>query len=126
MADGGPSCGLPVTFGRFWVSSIPARNGLVTFDMSDTENVEEVGYVNLGEEVRPHWIALEPDHERIVVTGFGALRNAVMMVSVNPSTGALSIDSAFGEDGIVNVARADWPHGSTGPAVPHGAVFSIR
>lgn len=128
LADKGPQqgCALPVTFNRFWVNTVPARNGLVAFDLSDMENVEEVGYVNLGENVRPHWISLEPDHERIVVSGDAALLNGVMMVEAEPDTGTLSIDSDFGDGGTVNFARENWPHGSTGPAVPHGAVFSIR
>jgi len=119
-------CALPVTFEDFWIQTIPARTGLVAFDMSDIDDVEEVGYVNLGENVLPHWIALEPDNRRIVVTGFGSLENGVMMVNVDANTGALSIDSTFGTGGIVNFAREDWPHGSTGSAVPHGAVFSVR
>ncbi len=121
----GLSCALPVTFNRFWVNTVPARNGLVSFDVSDAENVEEVGYVNLGENVLPHWISLEPDHGRIVVTGYGELLNGVMMVEVEPDTGTLSVDSDFGDGGTVSFAREQWPHGSTGPAVPHGAVFSI-
>lgn len=34
------------------------------------------------------------------------------------------IDRAFGANGMVDFSRQDWPHGSTGPAVPHGSVFS--
>jgi len=122
----GTGCALPVTFEDFWIHAVSARTGLVAFDISDIENIEEVGYLNLGEGVRPHWIALEPDNQRIVVTGFGSLENGVMMVNVDANTGALSIDSTFGTGGMVNFAREDWPHGPTGSAVPHGAVFSVR
>ena len=38
------------------------------------------------------------------------------------------IDDRFRDAGAsvagVSFDRADWPHGATGPAVPHGAVFS--
>ena len=51
--------------------------------------------------------------------------NNVMMVTVDPITGALAIDHDFGEDGKASFGGTDWPHGSTGPAVPHGSVFSI-
>jgi len=117
-------CALPVTFGQFWVQTVPSRNGLVSLDLSDEGNPKEVGYVNLGAGTRPHWISLEPDNQRIVVTGFGTMMNTVMMVNVDPESGALSLDRSFAGDGVLNFDRADWPHGSTGAAIPHGSVFS--
>ena len=118
-------CALPVTVENFWIQTVPIRNGLVSLDLSDPDNPKEVGYVNLGEGNFPHWIALEPSERRIVVTGIGDMLNNVMMVTVDPITGALAIDHDFGEDGIASFGGTDWPHGSTGPAVPHGSVFSI-
>jgi hypothetical protein len=41
------------------------------------------------------------------------------------SDGSLSIDHDFGENGIIDFDRDNWPHGDTGPAVPHGSIFSI-
>lgn len=118
-------CALPVTFGQFWVQTVPARQGLVSLDLGDTSKPTEVGHVDLGKGMRPHWISLEPSAERIVVTGFGELLNRVMMVKVNPTTGALAVDTAFGTEGIVDFGRQVWPHGNTGPAIPHGAVFAL-
>jgi len=122
----GMSCALPVTLGNFWVNTVPQRNGLVAYDVRDTANVKEVGYVDLGQGLLPHWISLEPDHERIVVTGYGPRMNEVVMVRIDQETGALVIDAEFGHEGKITFERGDWPHGPTGPAVPHGAVFSIR
>jgi hypothetical protein len=118
-------CALPVTVENIWIQTVPIRNGLVSLDLSDPESPKEVGYVNLGEGNYPHWIALEPSERRIVVTGFGDMRNSVMMVTVDPMTGALAIDHDFGENGISSFGGTKWPHGSTGPAIPHGSVFSI-
>ncbi len=117
-------CALAVTFGQFWVQTVPSRSGLVSLDLSDERNPREVGYVDLGAGRRPHWIALEPNNERIVVTGFGPMLNSVMMVNVDPESGELSLDRSFGDDGALDFNRADWPHGATGAAVPHGSVFS--
>lgn len=117
-------CALPVTFGRFWVQTVPSRNGLVALDLGDSSEPREVGYVNLGEGARPHWIAIAPDNQRIVVTGFGELLNSVVMVNVDPATGALSIDGSFGDGGVLDFGRSEWPHGATGAAIPHGSVFS--
>ena len=119
-----PTCSLAVTFGRFWVQTVPSRQGLVTLDMSDPSNPEEVGYLYLGDGVFPHWIALEPNEKRIVLTGHGNMRHSVKMLSVDPDTGTLTVDRDFGEDGTTSFEGPDWPHGSTGSAVPHGSVFS--
>ncbi len=124
-SDNNQLCALPVTTGHFWIQTVPSRNGLVSLDLSDPDNPKEVGYVNLGEGKYPHWIALEPSERRIVVTGFGGMLNSVMMVTVNRMTGALAIDHDFGEDGITSFGGINWPHGSTGAAIPHGSVFAI-
>jgi hypothetical protein len=118
------TCSLAVTFGRFWVQTVPSRHGLVTLDMSDPSKPKEVGYLYLGDGVYPHWMALEPNEKRIVLTGFGKMRNDVMMINVNSETGTLEVDRTFGDDGSASFARPDWPHGSSGAAVPHGSVFA--
>ena len=118
------SCALAVTFGRFWVQTVPSRNGLVTLDLANPPDPQEVHYLNLGEGLFPHWIALEPNGKRIVVTGFGEMLNKVMMLRVDSTTGALSVDRAFGVNGSTSFSGPDWPHGSTGTAIPHGSVFS--
>ena len=58
------------------------------------------------------------------MTGYGKLYHAAMIVTVDSETDGLGIDRAFGTAGIVDFDRQDWSHGSTGPAVPHGSVFS--
>lgn len=119
------TCALAVTFGHYWVQTVPSRHGLVTLDMTDPTNPKEVAYLFLGDGVYPHWLALEPNEQRIVLTGFGKLENSVRMISVDPETGRLAVDLAFGDDGTTSFAGPDWPHGSTGAAAPHGSVFSI-
>jgi streptogramin lyase len=118
-------CALPVTAGNYWVQTVPARSSLIAIDLSDPKNVQEVSTVDLGSGRRPHWISIEPNERRIVVTGFGELRNSVMMVKLNKSDGSLSVDRNFGENGVVDFGRTSWPHGENGAAVPHGSVFSV-
>ncbi len=125
MNDEGDMCALPVTVNQFWVQTVPSRNGLVTLDMSETRVPREVGYVFLGADVVPHWISLSPDGKRIVVTGFGAALHSVIVVNLDPDNGGLEVDRSFGDDGTVDFGRTDWPHGSSGPAIPHGSVFSL-
>ena len=118
------TCALPVIVGKYWIQTVPSRHGLVTLDMSQPSNPREVGYLNLGDDIYPHWMAKEPEGTRIVLTGYGKLRHRVMMLDVDSSSGQLSIDRNFGNGGVVNFEGPAWPHGDTGPAVPHGSVFS--
>jgi hypothetical protein len=65
---------------------------------------------------------------RIVVTSDDA--PWMLIVEVDPKTGALTIDDRFRDAGAarpgVTFDRADWPHGGRGRAQPHGAVFGRR
>ena len=76
----------------------------------------------------PHWVAAEPDGDRLIITGYGGLESRALMARIDRATGALRIDDAFTTPGAarpgVDLAREAWPHGSTGRAIPHGAVFS--
>jgi len=82
----------------------------------------------LGDTDAPHWVAGEPGGARLIVTGYGGLESRALMAQIDRTTGALRIDDAFTTPGAarpgVDLAREAWPHGSTGRAIPHGAVFS--
>lgn len=51
-----------------------------------------------------------------------------LLAKIDLATGNLSLDERFGEEGSdkpgFNFDRA-WPDGWHGPAIPHGAVFSL-
>ena len=118
------TCAFAVTFGPYWVQTVPTREGLVTLDMSYPAKPKETSFLHLGAGVWPHWVVLEPEGNRIVLTGYGAMENQVMMLQANFETGEISIDRRFGENGVANFSGPSWPHGETGAAVPHGSVFS--
>jgi hypothetical protein len=124
----GTNCALPVVAGHFWIQTVPFIHGLVSLDVSDPDAPVEVSRLSLGAKDETHWISLEPYGDRIVVTGIGTLINRVVIVRVNRDTGKLTLDEAFREKGSrlpgMNFGRDKWPHGDTGPGVPHGAVFS--
>jgi hypothetical protein len=124
----GTNCALPVVAGHFWIQTVPRIHGLISLDVSDLDSPVEVSRLSLGAADETHWISLEPNGERIVVTGSGTLINRVVIVRVNRNTGKLTLDEAFHEKGSrlpgMDFGRQKWPHGDTGPGVPHGAVFS--
>lgn len=118
-------CALPVIRGPFWVQTNATTHSLITLDMSDPGNPREVARLELDPDDEPHWISLEPGGDRIVVTGVGSLRGRVLLVRLDPGTGRLTPIEGFGEPGAeVSFLREEWPHGATGAATPHGAVFS--
>ena len=67
----------------------------------------------------PHWIAADRTSDRMVVTGNEM--SWALVVKLDPATGAMTLDATL-PDGV-NFDRASWPHGETGPAVVHGALF---
>lgn len=124
-------CGIPVTRGRFWVQAYAHSSGsaLISMDMSDPGSPRVVDELRLDEPWWPHWLSLEPDGDRIVVTSSGgSALYRVLMVRLDPESGALALDTTFRDAGAaepgVTFDRASWPHGPAGPARPHGAVFS--
>ena len=122
---GGGGCALPVVMGNYWVQTVPDDHALVVLDITESLKPREVSRLVFGDEFKPHWISAEPGGNRIVMTGYGP---RVMLVSIDPGTGKLSVVESFRDPGTelpgVSFNRKDWPHGPSGSAVPHGAVFS--
>ena len=126
---GGSGCALPVVAGHLWIQAVPSVHGLIALDVSTSGGVLEASRLELGENDWPHWISLEPNHRRVVLTGYAGTRHRVIVVNLDPETGEMSVDSDFTSLGAdepgVSFDRVEWPHGSTGPGDPHGAVFSL-
>ena len=123
-------CGVPVIVGRFLVQSVPAVHGFIALDLADPAHPVEVSRLKISDDYNPHWTAWDPATERIVITpkpmGTDS-SDRMYLLRIDAQTGALSIDQDFrdtdGKPGFSFATRA-WPHGWTGPGLPHGAVFS--
>ncbi len=124
--DGG-GCAVPVVVERFWVQSVPSANAIVALDVSDPAAPTEVSRLELGGRSFPHWLALDEASSRIVIADRGDGEERLYVARIDPETGALSLDERFRDPGSdrpgVSFERAEWPHGSTGAARPHGSVF---
>ena len=113
-------CALPVIAGRYWVQASASLPGLVSLDISDPARPRVVDNLKLGADERPHWISLAPDGKRIVISGRGAMESRLLIATIDPTNGKLTLDQSID----VNFDRKSWPHGDSGKAIPHGAVFS--
>jgi hypothetical protein len=105
------NCAIPVIAGHYYLVTVPAWNAVVSLDISDPAHPREVSRLTLGDGDVPHWVSLAPDRRRVVVTGYGAMKNRVVMARFDPATGALALDGRFA---------------LTMEGIPHGAVFSRR
>lgn len=119
-------CAVPVVIGHYWIQTVPALPGLIALDVSNPQKPVEVSRLKLDSTfMMTHWVAADRRSDRLVITGHE--QSWLVMARFNQQTGALSLDQTFREPGSkqlgINFARQDWPHGRTGPAVVHGALF---
>jgi hypothetical protein len=124
--DGG-GCAVPVVLGNFWIQSVPSARAVVALDISDPSRPREASRVTLGPRSFPHWLALDPASGRVVAADRGDGEPRVFVLTVDRERGELAVDQRFRDPGSerpgVDFGRAEWPHGATGPARPHGSVF---
>lgn len=114
---GGRVCEVPVVAGHYLVMAEETSHALTALDVSDPAHPREVSHLYLGADDYPHWIALEPGGDRLVIAGFGTLATQLRFATIDRSTGALHLDAH-----IISMTRT-WPDGWNGAAVPHGTVF---
>jgi len=125
----GKECGVPVMTGHYWLQPVPDAHSVVSMDISDPEQPRVVSTVAVNEDERPHWISIDATGRRVVLnSGGGSKSNRLYLLDFDPMTGQLTLDDRFhdAKDGLpgINMTGATWPHGFSGKAVPHGAVFS--
>lgn len=112
------SCAVPTVVGRYWIQTAMSGHSLVSLDVSDAAHPRETGHLALSDNDFPHWVAHEPNGDRIVVTGFGSLATHAIFAKINAKTGALKLDGHQ-----IDFDRR-WPDGWVGAAMPHGSLFS--
>jgi hypothetical protein len=124
----GRFCAVPAVTGHYWLQTTGVEHSVVTLDVTDPSHPREVGRLVLGSDQVPHWIALEPSGNRLVITGYRDLATWVLLADLDRATGRLTLDTTFKVPGAARAGvffgRAQWPHGATGAALPHGAVFA--
>ena len=119
-------CGVPVVVGRYWIQTDPSVPGLIGLDTVDPATPVEVSRLAFDERFKKaHWIAADRSGDRVVVTGNN--QSWVLVATIDMKTGKLALDEKFrtkGSDQIgVDFDRLRWPHGETGKAFVHGALF---
>ena len=126
----GTSCAIPAIVGHYYLVTVPAWSAVVSLDISNPKTPKEVSRVAFDSTDVPHWLSVSPDHRRVVVTGYASMKHTVQMLRFDTTSGHLSRDTLFREDGATvpgfRMDNKQWPHGGSGKGIPHGAVFSRR
>lgn len=120
----GDECGLPVVVGRFWVQTVQSTRSLAVLDMTDPERPVLVDELFLGPDALPHWITAEPGGQRIALTGDGSLSGRLLLLHLDPESGALSLVEDFRSAGATEPGVIVRRTATDAPAIPHGVVFS--
>jgi hypothetical protein len=125
----GTYCAVPLIAGHSYLVTVPAWNAVVSLDISNPAKPREVSRLVLGDKDVPHWIAIEPSHRRVVITGYGDLNHRVVLANFDETTGRLTIDERFRDRGSndsgMRMDNKSWSHSGKYPGIPHGAVFSL-
>ncbi|MGJ8687981.1 MAG: hypothetical protein ACSHXZ_00545 [Gammaproteobacteria bacterium] len=123
-------CSVPIIINHFLVLPVMFSETILVFDISDPTEIKEVSRFDTPG-YQPHWAAADPAGSRLVVTSSGtAPTYTVLMFDFDSVNGQLSLDESFGSPEFpragVSFYRDSWPHGDTGTAIPHSAVFGYR
>lgn len=120
------SCGIPVIFGHYWINPVGQLHTVIVLDIADPANPREVFRLPTPDTFNPHWLARDPRSNRLVLGAELGGEEGFYILRFDKQTGRLSFDPALkgeGQPGYVSLKDQSWPHGSTGPAWGHAALF---
>jgi hypothetical protein len=120
-------CGVPLLIGHWWIIPVEAAHQIVVFDVSDPSRPRQIQALDTDSTFRPHWSSRDPGSDRLVFPTEAHGDARILIARFDSTTGRLSWDESFRDPRTqqlgVSLKREDWPHGSHGPAAPHGVVF---
>jgi len=120
------SCGIPVVFGHFWINPVGQLHTVVVLDIADPARPREVFRLPTPPTFSPHWLARDPRSNRLVLGAELGGEEGFYILRFDEQSGRLSFDPAIdgeGRPGYVSLKNQSWPHGATGAAWGHAALF---
>ncbi len=128
------ACGIPLRINQYWVQPVGHMNAVVVFDITNPGAPEQVFKLRTPKAFRPHWLAKDPLSNRLILGAELGGEQGFFMLRFDENTGSLGFDPAFsGRDGsglfaktrkgYISLRNQDWPHGQTGDAWGHAALF---
>ena len=120
------SCGIPIVFGHYWINPVGQLHTVVVLDISNPAQPREVFRLPTPNTFNPHWLARDPQSARLVLGAELGGEEGFFILRFDEASGRLSFDPALkaeGRAGYVSLTTQTWPHGTTGPAWGHAALF---
>ena len=101
-------------------------HSVIVLDITSPAAPREVSRLRTPETFNPHWLARDPRSNRLVLGAELGGEEGFYLLRFDAQAGALSFDPAFkgdGQLGYVSLTNQSWPHGASGPAWGHAALF---
>lgn len=131
------ACGIPLLIGQYWVQPIGKKQQVVVLDIADPKSPKEVFRLDTPDGFLPHWMGKDPKGNRLIMGAELGGEQGFYMLRFDENTGRIEFDSGFADyrsDSLLNIIRSkstgyisldreEWPHGNTGTAWGHAAVF---
>jgi hypothetical protein len=120
------SCGIPVVFGTYWLQPVGQLHAVVVLDIADPGRPREVFRLHTPETFNPHWLARDPRSNRLVLGAELGGEEGFYLLRFDEQAGRLLFDPALKQEdqvGYLSLNEQSWPHGPSGPAWGHAALF---
>ena len=128
------ACGISVRVGNYWIQPVGHSRLVVVLDISDPAAPREAFRLKTPRDFTPHWAAKDPLGNRVIVGAELGGEQGFFMLRLDESNGRLAFDEDFNgkkkglvftsrQKGYISLHQSPWPHGDTGPAWGHAALF---
>ncbi len=120
------ACGIPVVFENYWINPVGHLHAVIVLDISNPATPREVFRLPTPETFNPHWLARDPLSNRLVLGAEVGGEEGFYLLRFDAQAGRLSFDPALkgdGQTGYLDLKNQAWPHGPSGPAWGHAALF---
>lgn len=131
------ACGIPLLIGDYWIQPIGAKQQVVVLDISKPKSPKEVFRLDTPQGFSPHWMGKDPKGNRMIMGAELGGEQGFYMLRFDDKTGRIEYDPDFSDYrtdsylnifrsksiGYISLDRKEWPHGNSGTAWGHAAVF---
>ena len=119
-------CSVPLLVGKYWIMPVASSQTVFVLDVSDPAAPREVSRLAMPADFNPHWAARDPLSDRIAIGAELEKEKGIFILRFDPVTGELRFDDSLhssGRPGYIDLDSQSWPHGDSGPAWGHAALF---
>ena len=123
------ACGIPIVFGKYWIQPVGRIHAVVVLDIANPSAPREVSRLATPETFNPHWLSRDPQSNRLVLGAELGGEEGLYLLRFDDQSGRLSFDESVSGDsrpGYLSLKDQRWPHGGSGTAWAHAALFLPR